>query len=181
MALTRSTARRYAEAAFEIAVRDDSMTAWLDTFAAAEDRLSGAELSRLLANPAVPATARIEVLERVLADDVTRAPRNLLALLVRRGRFELLPDVIREFRRLHRRREGIIEATATSATPLDVAASAAIEARLVAMTGQRVELTLAVDAGLLGGLQVRVGDRLIDGSVRGRLERLRNTFSSAAT
>jgi F-type H+-transporting ATPase subunit delta len=109
-----------------------------------------------------------------------RPPRNLLALLIRRGRFDLLPDLIREFRRLNRRREGIVEATVTSAAPLDPAAVDAIAARLVDMTGQRVELSLAVDAGLLGGLQVRVGDRLIDASVRGRLERLRATLSSSA-
>jgi F-type H+-transporting ATPase subunit delta len=181
MPVSRSTARRYAEAAFEIAARDDSVTDWLAALETAEERLGREDVADLMTNPAVPAADRISVLDRLLGDDVSGPPRNLFALLIRRGRFELLPDVIREFRRLHRRREGIVEATVTSAAPLDHASVDAIEARLVEMTGERVELTLAVDAGLLGGLQVRVGDRLIDASVRGRLERLRSTLSSSAT
>jgi F-type H+-transporting ATPase subunit delta len=180
MPLTRSTARRYAEAAFEIAVRDDAMAVWLAALDVADDRLGGDEVIELMTNPAVAAADRIGVLDRLLGDDVSGPPRNLLALLIRRGRFDLLPDIIREFRRLHRRREGIVEATVTTAAPLDQTAVAAIEARIVAMTGQRVELSVAIDPGLLGGLQIRVGDRLIDASVRGRLERLRTTFSSSA-
>ena len=181
MALTRGTARRYAEAAFEIAQRDDSMAAWLAALRVAEERLSGPDIARLLASPAIPAAARVEVLLRLLGEDVRGAPRNLLALMVRRGRFELLPSVAREFRRLYRRREGIVEATVTSAAALDAAELAALQARLAAMTGQDVELSQQIDASLLGGLQVRVGDRLIDGSVRGRLERLRAGLSHIAT
>jgi len=181
MALTRSTARRYAEAAFEIAQRDDSMAAWLAALRVAHERLSGPDITRLLASPAIPAAARVEVLARLLGEDVSGAPRNLMALLVRRGRFELLPSVAREFERLYRRREGIVEATVTSAAALDAAELEALRARLEAMTGQRVEISQDVDTGLLGGLQVRVGDRLIDGSVRGRLERLRADLSHLAT
>jgi F-type H+-transporting ATPase subunit delta len=178
--LNRSTARRYAEAAFEIATRDESMAIWLAALDTAEERLGRDEVIGIMTNPAVSAADRIGLLDRLLAGDVSGPPRNLLALLVQRGRFDLLPDLIREFRRLNRRREGIVQATVTSAAPLDPAAVDAIVARLVDMTGQRVELSLAVDAGLLGGLQVRVGDRLIDASARGRLERLRATLSSSA-
>jgi len=181
MAVTRSTARRYAEAAFEIAERDDSMAAWLAGLEIAEMRLMVPEAARVLASPAIPAAAREGLLDRLLAADVTGAPRNLLALLVRRGRFEELPSVAAEFRRLHRRREGIVEAVVTSATPLDASEIAELEERLAATAGARVELSQTVDASLIGGLQVRVGDRLIDGSVRGRLERLRARLSETTT
>ena len=180
MALARSTARRYAEAAFEIAERDDSMEAWLAAFEIAGQRLMDPELTRLLSNPSVPTASRVEVLERVVGDDITGAQRNLLSLMVRRGRFEQLPAVIREFRRLYRLREGIVEATVTSATTLDRAGLSALQARLEAVTGKRIELSQDVDPELLGGVQVRVGDQLIDGSVAGRLERLRNDFSNIA-
>lgn len=180
MALARSTARRYAEAAFEIAERDDSMDAWRAALTLADERLTSPEVRRLLANPSVPAASRVSALERIVGDDVTGAPRSLLALMVRRGRFELLPGVIREFTRLYRRREGIVEATVTSATELDTDEMKALHERLVAVTGSQIELQHHVDPELLGGLQVRVGDRLIDGSVRGRLERLRAEFTTIA-
>jgi F-type H+-transporting ATPase subunit delta len=179
--LRSTTARRYAEAAFEIAERDDSMEPWLAALAVAQERLTSSDVLRLLSNPALPAASRVEVLERILGTDVTGAPHNLLALMVRRGRFELLPAVIREFTRLHHRREGIVEAVVTSATALDAAEVEALQQRLVTLTGSRVELQQQVDAGLLGGIQVRVGDRLIDGSVQGRLERLRTDLSHIAT
>jgi F-type H+-transporting ATPase subunit delta len=180
MALARSTARRYAEAAFEIAERDDSMAAWSAALTIAEERLAGAEVTRILSNPSLPAATRIELLGRIVGDDVTGAQRNLLSLMIRRGRFEQLPAVIAEFRRLYRRREGIMEATVTSAAALDDAEVEALQARLESLTGKRIELSREVDAELLGGVQVRVGDQLIDGSVRGRLERLRTAFTTMA-
>src|SRR5688572_3710401 len=115
MALTRSTARRYAEAAFEIAERDGSMEDWLAAFDVAEARLASPEVTHLLASPAIPASTREALLDRLLVSAVSGAPRNLLALLIRRGRFEQLPAVGAEFRRLYRRREGIVEAVVTSA------------------------------------------------------------------
>jgi F-type H+-transporting ATPase subunit delta len=180
MALARSTARRYAEAAFEIAERDDSMEVWVAALAVAEERLVSPEVVRLLSNPSIPAASRTEVLERIVGDEVDGAPRNLLSLLIRRGRFEQLPAVIREFGRLYRRREGIVEATVTSAAALDSAEIDALQARLESLTGKRIELSQAVDPDLLGGVQVRVGDQLIDGSVAGRLERLRTEFTNIA-
>ena len=180
MAVARSTARRYAEAAFEIAERDDSMKAWLAAMTTAEQRLTGPDVMRLLSNPAIPAGSRIEVLDRVLTDDVGRVQRNLLALLVQRGRFEQLPAVVREFTRLYREREGIIEATVTASAALDESDLEALRVRLETMTGKRIELRQTTDPALLGGIQVRVGDQLIDGSVRGRLERLRTDLANIA-
>ncbi|MFV2064848.1 MAG: ATP synthase F1 subunit delta, partial [Chloroflexota bacterium] len=178
--LTRTSARRYAEAAFEIATRDDSMDGWLAAFAIAEERLTGPEVIRLLSNPAVTTASRVEVLGRVLGDDVSGAPRSLFALMVRRGRFELVPAVIREFTRLYRIQEGIVEANVTSAVSLDAKTQEAIRERLVAITGSQVEMRLEVDPQLLGGVQVRLGDELIDGSVRGRLERMRIAITTTA-
>ncbi len=180
MALARSTPRRYAEAAFEIAVRDDSVEAWLAAFVVAEERLVSPEVMRLLCNPSIPVASRTEALVRIVGDDVSGPQRSLLALMVRRGRFELLPGVIREFTRLYRLREGIVQATVTSAAALDAAELEALRGRLKTMTGRHIELQQAVDPDLLGGIQVRVGDQLIDGSVRGRLERLRAEFANIA-
>jgi F-type H+-transporting ATPase subunit delta len=181
MALARSTARRYAEAAFEIAERDDSMEAWLAAFAVAEERLTDPAVMRLLSNPSIPVASRVEALEKITADVVAGPQRNLLALMVRRGRFELLPGVIREFARQYRLREGIVQATVTSARELDSSELEALQRRLIDATGSHIELRQEVDAGLLGGVQVRVGDQLIDGSVRGRLERLRTELTHIAT
>jgi len=153
---------------------------WKPAFTVARERLVDAEVTRLLANPAVPSAARIDVLERILGSDVSGPQRNLLALLIRRGRFEALPAVIREFDRLYRQREGIVEARVTSAAALDAPGLEALRERLEQLTGKHIELSSEVDPALLGGVVVRVGDQLIDGSVRGRLERLRTDLSHIA-
>lgn len=175
-----STARRYAEAAFEIAERDETVDAWLEQLTNVAQAVSEPQVSRRLEDPHVPFEARLEALRAPLGKDMLPQMGNLLALVLRRRRVESLPNIAREFRRLYNRRAGIVEATATSAAELDSAELAALRSRLEQMTGGRIELETRVDASLLGGIQVRLGDTLIDGSVRGRLERLRNRVAAGA-
>ena len=178
MAKRDSAPRRYAEAAFQLATRDGSIETWrreLEQVAAATD----GQLMDVLANPALPLDERLEAANRVFAN-LGQSVRNIIFLLVRRHRIEQLPRVVAEFIRLDERRQGIVHANATSAAPLTDLEVKALTARLEQMTGGRIALETDVDAALLGGLIVRVGDRLIDGSVRGRLERLRNQLASGA-
>jgi F-type H+-transporting ATPase subunit delta len=180
MALTRSTARRYAEAAMDIAVRDGTVEEWLASLDAATAALSDPTVTRVLANPALPYAGRSQAAAQLLGTAIDDKPRNLVLLLIRRGRIEQLPDVAREFRRLRDLREGIVHATVTSAAPLADDELAALRDRIESIAGGRVELELVVDPQLIGGVMVRIGDRLIDGSVRGRLEQLRTRLVTGA-
>jgi F-type H+-transporting ATPase subunit delta len=180
MALTRSTARRYAEAVMDIAVRDGTVEEWLGSLDAATAGLSDPTIMRALANPALPFAGRSQAAAQLLGTAVGDKPRNLVLLLIRRGRIEQLPAVAREFRRLRDLREGIVHATVTSATPLTQDELSALRERIATIAGGRVELELVVDSQIMGGVMVRLGDRLIDGSVRGRLEQLRNKLVPGA-
>jgi F-type H+-transporting ATPase subunit delta len=178
MAMRDSAPRRYAEAAFQIASRDDSIETWRRELELAAAETDG-QLMAVLANPALPLDQRLAAAEGVFGK-LSQPVRNMIFLLVRRGRIEQLPRVVTEFIRLDDRRQGITHATATSASPLTDLEVRALTARLEGMTGGRIALTTDIDETLLGGLVVRVGDRLIDGSVRGRLERLRNQLATGA-
>lgn len=180
MARRKSAARRYAEAAFAVAVRDDVVEAWrreLETAAAvvAEERIG-----RALANPAIPLETRMATAEATFGRLVGPKVLNLIRLMLRRGRIQELPRLAAEFRRLDDERQGITRASVTSTLPLEADEVRALEERLAGASGRRVDLDLKVDPSLLGGLVVRLGDRLVDGSVRGRLERLRNRLVSGA-
>jgi F-type H+-transporting ATPase subunit delta len=178
MARRDSAPRRYAEAAFEIALRDDAVADWREQLERAAGARDSADVSETLANPALPLRQREDIVNGVFAD-LGDPARNLILLLLRRGRIRQLPRVAAEFRRLDDKRNNIVNATATSASPLDDAEILAITARLEQMfDGQSVALETAVDPDLIGGVVVRIGDRLIDGSVRGRLERLRNQLAA---
>jgi F-type H+-transporting ATPase subunit delta len=180
MARRDSAARRFAEAAFQVATRDDTLEAWRSELDASAARLGDASVVSVLANPAIPVDQRSMAVAGLLEHTASQPVQNLVQLLLKRGRIEQLPRVAAEFRRLDDRRQGITHATATSATALNPDEVRDLTARLEQSTGGRVALDVQVDPSLLGGLVVRVGDRLIDGSVRGRLERLRNQLISGA-
>jgi len=175
-----SGARRYAEAAFGVAMRDDTLETWRSDLDAAASVAADERALTVLANPSIAAERRAAVLTQLLGGRISQPVQNLIQLLLRRGRIEELSRVDAEFRRLDDRRQGITHATATSAAALSPDEVRALTQRLEQSTGGRIALDVQVDPSLLGGLVVRVGDRLIDGSVRGRLERLRNRLISGA-
>ncbi len=180
MARRESAARRYAEAAFAVATRDNTVEAWRSELDAAAEIVAVDRIGRTLANPSIPFASRVLTAEATLGHIVGRPVLNLIGLMLRRGRIMELPRLAAEFRALDNRRRGITLATATSSSPISADEQRALVQRLEQFTGGSVELDTAVDPTLLGGLVVRVGDRLMDGSVRSRLERLRNQLVSGA-
>ena len=180
MARRKSAARRYAEAAFEVAMRDGSVDAWRKELDLAGQVVADASVGRALANPSIPLETRMDVARATFGRLVGPKVLNLLALMLRRGRIEEMPRLAAEFRRLDDQRQGITRATAISASSLTADEVDALTERLEQAAGGRVALDTEVDPSLLGGLVVRLGDRLIDGSVRSRLERLRNQLVSGA-
>jgi F-type H+-transporting ATPase subunit delta len=178
MAVSRSSARRYAEAAFEIATADGTLDEWLRDLKLAADAVRQPTVQRLLGNPAVAVAVRLKAADDALGTRISDKAVNLIRLLIRRRRIELLPQVAARYEELYERQKGIVRATITSAAPLDDAELQAIQSRLSQMTGGTLRTDVNVDPSLLGGVIVRIGDRMIDGSVRGRLERLRNRIAA---
>ena len=174
----RGSARRYAEAAFQIADQDGTLDVWLKDLDLAAALLEPPDVQRLLANPAIPIPVRADAVGQALGTRVSEKARNLVLLLMRRGRVDLVGAVAAAYRAEYERRNGIVRATVISATPLDAAEQAAIRQRLGQMVGSTLEIEQHVDPAILGGVIVRLGDRMIDGSVRGRLERLRSRLEA---
>jgi F-type H+-transporting ATPase subunit delta len=124
-------------------------------------------------HPAIPYAAKARVLERLAGDAVAAEPLRLVLLMIRRGRPRSIALMVEHFEALLRRERGISRAEVRSALPLDESQRAAVAERLREITGTQIELTETVDATLIGGIAVRIGDELYDASVRSRLERLR--------
>ena len=166
-------ARRYAEAAFELAERDRTIDAWGRDLALVAELARDERVARIVSSAGVQSGKRRQVVEQLHGKDVSRLALSLALLLAERGRFAILPDVSAEYDALVRESRGIVAAIVTTPTPLSEKELAGVRARVEQLVGAKVELEAATDPGLLGGLTVRIGDRLIDASVRGRLERLR--------
>jgi F-type H+-transporting ATPase subunit delta len=182
MARRRTTsARRFAEAAFELAAASDSHDAWARDLELAARLLGDERVSRVLDNPSIALREREGLVARLLDRHVAKPVANLVRLLAQRGRTELLLAISREFHRLLNEERGIVEAVVTSAKPLARDDRDAVREKVEAMTGEKVELRAEVDESLIGGVTVRIGDRLLDASIRGRLERLRHQLIASGS
>jgi F-type H+-transporting ATPase subunit delta len=174
MARPVAAARRYAEAAFQVALAEDTLDQWKADLATAAEMLGRPDVAPTVDSPAVPLGQRLEIVRQLLEGRLSPPALRLVSLLVERGKVTALPRVSAEFNRQLNAHRGVVEATVTSAVPLTADETAAIRSRVEAMAGTRVELATRVDPALIGGLTIQVRDRLLDASIRGRLERLRD-------
>ena len=167
-----TAARRYAEAAFEIGRGDRSLDEWERDLGTLVEALRDDELREVIEHPAITYADKEKVLRRAVPD-VAKKPMALVLLMIRRVRPGAVEPMVARFRELLRRERGIALAEVRTALKLDDGERQAISERLQQLTGDKIEMQEVVDEKLIGGIAVRIGDRLWDASVRGRLERLR--------
>ena len=172
MARRDTAARRYAEAAFDLGRSDGTLDAWDRDLARLRDALAQDDLRALMEHPAIPFADKERVLRRAVGD-VSAEAISLVLLMVRRGRPRAIARMTEHFASLVRRERGVALAEIRTALPLDEAQRTAVTDRLGELTGDEIEINEVVDESLIGGITVRIGDRLYDASVRNRLERLR--------
>lgn len=175
MALSGSAARRYAEAIYDLAAAEravDAYRASLDALAAGITPVA----IRALRDPSVPVARRLAAVDAATAGQ-PKAIRAVLLLLEQRDRIAILPEIARAFGDLVDRRAGIVKAKITTAVPLEEAQRKAFVTRLESSTGKKINATFAVDAELIGGARVQLGDHLIDSSVRAQLAALRSQLA----
>jgi F-type H+-transporting ATPase subunit delta len=168
-----TAARRYAEAAFEIARSDGKLDAWERDLRRIGELMQDAELRRILEHPVVPYADKERLLVKLAGPDTIREAVELVLLMIRRGRPRAIGPMISHFEELLRRERGIVLAEVRTALPLEDGQRRSVEERLAELTGEKVQMNEVVDESLIGGIAVRMGDRLYDASVRNRLERLR--------
>jgi F-type H+-transporting ATPase subunit delta len=175
-ALGGSVPRRYARALFDIGLAKGSFELYGKELEALADIYQRSpELRHALENPIFQLAQRRKLLEAVLPRIGASAETQRLALLLLdRQRISILPGIARAYREMVDQQLGRVRATVTTAKPLDPAALVSVQRALERRTGKKVIVTTEVDPSLIGGLVARVGDLLLDGSLRSRLESLRS-------
>lgn len=137
------------------------------------------DLRRIWGNPAVPAEQKRRVLDVIAErDGLSKQVRNLVAVLIDHRRIHFLEPIIAQLKKELDARMGFAEAEITSARELGDVEKREFEAQVQKLTGKKVRASYGEDASLLGGAVVRVGSTIYDGSVKGQLERLKETISS---
>ncbi|HYK97089.1 MAG TPA: ATP synthase F1 subunit delta [Candidatus Acidoferrales bacterium] len=172
-----SGARRYAEALLDVATAENAVDAYRESL----DRIGaalGVDTIHVLRDSRVPFAHRQGALEKATEGE-PRAIRAVLSILLQRDRIALLPDVARTFSDLIDRRAGIVHAKVTTTVSLDETERNAIARRLEQASGTKIKATFAVDPALIGGVTVQLGDRLVDASLRTRLELMARQLASS--
>ena len=160
-------AGRYARALFIVTERrKETAAALLDLFAVGELLAPGSRVARFFASPEVRLHDKRELLRRSLEKRVVGAVAVFVDLLLRKKRLRDLPTIVTEFEALVERAQGIQRAHLVSATPFGKAELERLQKQLETRTRGKIKLSTEVDARLLGGALVRIGDRVIDRSVR---------------
>lgn len=171
--LKGATARRYAEAVFELGVNENAVDRWFADLRLITEYFGDHRLTFLLSEPNIQFNKKELVVRDLLTGKVQPEALNLALLLVERGLVELVPRVRDEYERKYNDYHNQVPASLTTAMPLDDQTRAGVVADLQRLTGKNILLKEQVDPAILGGAIARVGDTLIDGSVRRRLQLLR--------
>jgi F-type H+-transporting ATPase subunit delta len=171
-------ARRYAEAAFQIAREQGTEERWSEGLSLMAAIFSDPEVAAVMQEARVSTADKMSLAERAL-ESVDPLVLNLARLLVHRSRTGLAPQIAEALQELVDAERGIAHAVVTTAVPVSEAEAKAVAEKLSEISGRQVVVETQVDEGIIGGLIARIGDRLIDGSTRSQLLALKRRLREA--
>nr|WP_299245104.1 F0F1 ATP synthase subunit delta [uncultured Halomonas sp.] len=178
MAETSTVARPYAKATFELARAKEKLAAWSDMLKLAAQVAANDDMqSSILGNPRLSDKEKADAIIDVCGKALDEEGRNLVRTLAQRNRLMALPDIAEQFELLKAQQEKRMDVTIVSAFALDSKQEDKLASALAKRLNREISITTQVDSALLGGVILRAGDTVIDGSVRGRLTRLRDALS----
>lgn len=178
MAELTTIARPYAKAAFLFAREQKALSDWEKMLGLAAAVAQDATMRAYLERPELDEQQRAGAFAEVCGEELTEAGRNFIAQLARNKRLSLLPTIVALFHELVAVDQRTTDVELVSAFALADEQAEALVKALKERLGQEVRVTTSVDESLLGGVLVRAGDTVIDGSVRGRLNRLAEQLNS---
>lgn len=171
MAESLTIARPYAEAAFKLARDAGSLPSWSDALARLSS-VAGDPLARELAGNPQVSVAQVAALLAEVAGALSPEQANFVTVLAENERLAQLPEIASQFEELRNAFEGVVDAQVSSAFPLSDAQLSDIVGTLRNKYGRQVKASVTVDPELIGGVSIRVGDEVMDASVRGKLAQL---------
>ncbi|MFS8980373.1 F0F1 ATP synthase subunit delta [Cupriavidus necator] len=180
MAETATIARPYAEALFRVASESSAgnLGAWSELVSEMGQVAANPDMKALAGDPNVPGDKLAELFLSVLKSPLNDEARRFVKLLVDNGRLTVMPEVAEQFHVLKNAREGSSDVEITSAFPLEGSQLNDLVAALERKFGRKLYAKVAVDPSLIGGVSVKVGDEVLDTSVRSRLAAMQATLTA---
>ena len=171
--------RRYAQAVFAIALEQGEPDRWLDDLALLSDAMANEEFAAFLDAPQLTLSQKTDLIGETLGDSISELARNLISLLASRNSARLLPSITESYQQMLDEYNGVERAEIVSAVALSDEQQGRIETMLKDIVGRDITSTSRVEPQILGGFVARVGDKVIDGSTRTRLDELRRELAGA--
>lgn len=171
-------ARPYAKAAFEYARDARAFAEWSSGLKLAAEIVADPRVTDLVNNPELTVDKIAEFVNGVAGDKLNAGMQNFVRVLAANRRLLLLPEIVAHFEVFRAQVENTVDVEVISAVKLDAAQAEKLSAAINARLKRRVNMHNTVDATLIGGAVIRAGDLVIDGSLMGRLERLRTDLTS---
>ena len=178
MAELVTIARPYAEAVFRLAQDGNALAEWSRMLQVAAAVAHDAQMVALIADPKVSASDVSRVFLGVCDTELNTAGKNFVKVLIENRRLSVLSQIASLYEALKREHQNEVEAVISSAFPLDDAQVQALVVGLEKRFGHKVKATAQVDASLIGGARIAVGDVVIDGSVSGQLQKMASALKS---
>ncbi len=170
MAQLVTVARPYAEAAFRLALESGNLARWSDMLELIEAVARDGNVAKRIGDPNVDERALEGVILGALGDRLDGHGRNLVQVLIHNGRLELITHLRALYERLRREHEGVLEAKFISALPMTDDQVRPLVQALEKKYGRKVNAQVEIDPELIGGARIIIGDKVIDATVRGRLD-----------
>ena len=178
MAESATVARPYARAAFEFAQGAKALARWGDLLETAAMVVRDARVTALLGNPKVTTLALADFVLDIAGEKADEHGRNFVRLLAQNQRLALLPEIAAQYALLRAAAENTVDVEVVSAIALSEAETEKFARALTRRPNRIVRLHPSVDPSLLGGAVVRAGDFVLDGSLKGKLERLGQSMTN---
>ena len=178
MAERATIARPYAKAAFEAAREARAFAPWSSGLALAAEIVIDGRVTALIKNPELPAPTVADFIIGVAGDKLDARMQNFVRVLAENHRLLLLPEIQAHYEAMRAEVENTVDVEVISAVKLDPAQADKLAGALNLRLKRRVNMRNSVDASLLGGAVIHAGDLVIDGSLKGRLQRLRTELTS---
>jgi F-type H+-transporting ATPase subunit delta len=172
MAELSTLARPYAKAAFEFAHAGKALEQWSNMLALAGAISQDTKVAELLASPGATSSQLADTFVTLCGDQLDQKGKNFIVELAQHKRLALLPQISEQFEALKALEQQIVDVEVTSAFALDENQQQSLASKLSKKLNREVQMHTEVDPGLLGGVIIRAGDLVIDGSVRGKLAKL---------
>ncbi len=178
MAEISTLARPYAQAIFNLANASNTLKAWSDTLALLSEVAADKSMVEIINNPDVTNEQIVSLFIGISKDNLDEQGINFIKLAAENNRLEVIPYIAQSFEVMRAEAEGSIEAQVISAYAVNATQKKSIAAALKKKLGREVIIKTTTDKSLLGGVIIRAGDMVIDGSVKTQLEKITHSLLS---